>query len=170
MTQLVRAVLLLVFWIALWGEVSLGNVLSGIAVIVLVSVLAPAGRPARVVQLHPVAIVRLAAAMARALVVSSARVAVTSIRPTPERLRATIAEVPLVGGSPLTTMIVAQLIGLTPGTMTVGIESRDGRPVLYVHALGTDDVTALRRDVQELEARVLAAHTPVRGPGEEAAP
>jgi multicomponent Na+:H+ antiporter subunit E len=165
MSTRVRNVLLVVFWLALWGDVTIGNLVAAIAAIVLVLLLAPSGAPRPAVRLHPVAMARLAMSVTRSLVLSSLSVALAALRPTPDRLRAAIVAVPLERGSPLTTTILAQLIGLTPGTLTVSIDTVGDRSVLYVHVLGVDDLDGLRRQVKALEAQVLAAHTPVVTPG-----
>ena len=162
MRRLVGPAALLVVWLLLWGEVSLANLASGVVVVaVLTAVLAPL-RAAPAHRLHAWGVTVLCADLVWRLVVSSLQVARTVITPTPERLRSGVVAAPLASGSPLVATVVADLITLTPGTLTLDV--RSDPPHLLVHVLGLDDPDAVRAEVADLEAMVLRAVEPL---GEE---
>jgi multicomponent Na+:H+ antiporter subunit E len=152
--------LLLAVWLALWGELTAANVAGGIVVVGLVSLAFPARVHDRRHRVRPVGVVRLVAFTLAALARSSVTVARTVLRPTAARLRAGIVRVPLSQDSPLVATIMTQLIGITPGTMVVGVDADGPGIVLLVHALGLGDVDAFRDDIRSLERRVLAAVSP----------
>lgn len=165
MNRFIPRLFALVVWLALWGEVSVVNVVSGVLV---VGILALLFRPEpRGHTLHLVALVRLLAVFAWRLVSSSATVVLAVLAPTPARLRSGVVGVELSHPSSLVATIVADAISLTPGTLT--LEARyahdDGSvasvpPVLYIHVLGLADPAAIRDDVRRLERLVVSAVTP----------
>ncbi len=55
--------------------------------------------------------------------------------------------------------MLASLITLTPGTLTLGTstDAEQGRRVLYVHGMYHPDANALRADLADLEQRMLTA-------------
>jgi multicomponent Na+:H+ antiporter subunit E len=166
--RLLPTVFVLAVWLALWGEISVVNVASGVLVVAILAVLF---RPdPRRHRLHPLALIRLLAVFVWRLVSSSATVVLTVIAPTPARLRSGVVGVPLSQPSPLVATIVADAISLTPGTLTLEAryagdddgESPDSRPpVLYIHVLGLSDPEAIRADVRSLERLVVSAVTPI---------
>jgi len=168
-SRLVPTSFALVVWLALWGEVSVVNVASGVLVVAILALLFrpdPRGH-----TLHPLALVRLLAVFVWRLVSSSATVVLAVLAPTPIRLRSGVVGVGLSHPSPLVATIVADAISLTPGTLTLearyadGESSRNAPPVLYIHVLGLSDPAAIRDDVQRLERLVVSAVTP-KGPVE----
>jgi multicomponent Na+:H+ antiporter subunit E len=155
----------LVVWLALWGEISVANVASGVVVVVILALLFrpdPRGH-----RLHPFALVRLLGVFVWRLVSSSATVVLAVIAPTPARLRSGVVGVELSHPSTLVATIVADAISLTPGTLTLEARYADGGssasapPVLYIHVLGLSDPAAIRDDVRRLERLVVSAITPV---------
>lgn len=76
------------------------------------------------------------------------------IAPSP-RLSPAIVIVPLECRTPRQTAVLASLISLTPGTLTVGVDPAGGE--LWVHGLYGSDPDRLRGDVQRLQSRLLAA-------------
>jgi len=57
--------------------------------------------------------------------------------------------------------LLAALVTLTPGTLTLGTETTaDGTRVLYVHGLYAADADALRAEVRDMETRMLRATRP----------
>jgi multicomponent Na+:H+ antiporter subunit E len=98
-------------------------------------------------------IARLLVFFARALVVSNLRVLWDVVTPS-QISRPGIIRLPLDARTGLEIMLVANLISLTPGTLSIDL-SPDRRN-LYVHVMFLDDVQAARRDMKEgLEKRVL---------------
>jgi multicomponent Na+:H+ antiporter subunit E len=169
--RLVPTLFLLVVWLALWGEVSVVNVASGVLV---VAVLASLFRPEpRRHTLHTFALVRLLAVFVWRLLSSSATVVLAVLAPSPARLRSGVVGVGLSHPSTLVATIVADAISLTPGTLTLETRYSDDEtmasvpPVLYIHVLGLSDPAAIRDDVRRLERLVMSAVTPLdTAPGE----
>lgn len=156
MSRLLAPGLVLLVWLALWGEVSWANIASGLVVVFLIGVIIrPVPRAHRV---NVIGVVRLVAIFFWRLITSSIVVVQTVIRPTPARLRSGVVAIPLTHNSRLVATIVADAISLTPGTLT--LEARGEPPVLYVHVLGLEDPEDIRTDVRGLEKLVLAAVTP----------
>lgn len=155
-----RVVVLLVIWVALWGEPTVGNFLSGLLVVALITWLFPTG-PGRLPSEHegmfrPLAALHYAAFFAWALVKATWDVALTVLSPS-SRLAEAVVAVPLRSRSPVIATMVANSITLTPGTMTIEVDdgvledgsaSADGDDhiVLYVHVLGLGDVESIRAD------------------------
>ena len=88
----------------------------------------------------------------RELLVASFRVAYEVITPD-FHMRAAIIAVPIDLKSDAEITLLANLITLTPGTLTLDVS--DDRTVLYVHAMYVDDVEAFRREIKDgFERRV----------------
>lgn len=149
-----RSLVLFVLWIALWGELSVANVLSGLVAVGLVTWMF-AERSGTTYQVRPWNALRLIAFVARSLVTSSARVAWAVLFPTPERTTTSVQTVALQRGSVFVGAIVANAITLTPGTMTLELDAESLE--LQVHVLGAVDPEAFRIDVLDLERRVADA-------------
>lgn len=150
-----RALALLVMWVALWGEVSPANVVSGIVVVALIHWLF-ADRKGDLHKLRPWNALMTGAFVARSLLLSSVRVVLAVIAPTPQRTSTRVLTVQLQSGSRFLGAIVANFITLTPGTMTLEL---DESLTLHVHVLGDVDPDAFRRDILDLERRVASAVT-----------
>lgn len=164
MSRFVGLLLMLAAWLALWGEVSIVNVVSGIVVVTLLSLVVR--RTDRSYTINPVGLVKLLAIFVWRLITSSAAVVLTVVAPSPARLRSGVVAIVLSNHSPLVAAIVADAISLTPGTLTLdsrypdGSDEGDAPPTLFVHVLGLDDPEAIRDDVRHLEQLVLAAVKP----------
>jgi multicomponent Na+:H+ antiporter subunit E len=165
LSRLLPPLFVLVVWLALWGEVSVANLVSGILVVALIGLII---RPVpRRHTLNPLSLLRLLAVFVWRLVSSSATVVLAVIAPTPARLRSGVVGVSLSQHSRLVATIVADAISLTPGTLTLEARYRDGEdpprgspPVLYIHVLGLADPEDIRADVHRLERLVVSAVTP----------
>ncbi len=98
-------------------------------------------------------LMRLLAFFLRALFVSNLRVLWDVVTPS-HISRPGIIRVALDARTDLEITLVANLISLTPGTLSVDLS--EDRRHLYVHVMFLDDVTAVRREIKEgLERRVL---------------
>ena len=76
-----------------------------------------------------------------------------------KKLRPGIVAVPLTITDSFERTLLASVITLTPGTLSVDLGQRDGRDVLYVHAIDLHDVDAFCRDIKEsFEDRILHLH------------
>lgn len=90
----------------------------------------------------------------RELTLSTLRVAWEVVTPDAKR-RPGIVEVPLDAKTDVEITLLANLVTLTPGTLTIDISSC--RRSMYVHAMFVDDRDALRREIKDgFERRVLA--------------
>ncbi|MGA0815636.1 MAG: Na+/H+ antiporter subunit E, partial [Ilumatobacteraceae bacterium] len=96
--MITRSMALLLLWIALWGEVSVANVLSGVLVVAIVSWLFAHDRPRRYVM-RPVPALRLLLHVLVSLVGSSVRVVFAVLFPTRERIATSVQSVALQQGS-----------------------------------------------------------------------
>ncbi|MDG4832159.1 Na+/H+ antiporter subunit E [Solwaraspora sp. WMMD1047] len=73
-----------------------------------------------------------------------------------------IVDYPARPGSRSELVLLSLIIGLTPGTLTVAVSQRPR--VLYVHGMRAEDLAAFRRDLAEMEWRMLLALRPVDRP------
>lgn len=143
---------LTVLWVVLWRDPSPANLLSGLALAGLVSVLVPTDSRHRV---RPLPLLRFVAFFLRELVAANFVLAREVVTPA-NRIHTGIIAVPLPGFSDLVVTIVANATSLTPGTLTLEV-ARDPEPVLYIHVLHLHDHETARSDVLDLAARVAAA-------------
>jgi multicomponent Na+:H+ antiporter subunit E len=95
-----------------------------------------------------------AAYFGRELSVANAQVVWDVLTPR-SRLNPGIAAVPLRSRTDAEVTLLANLVTLTPGTLTLAI-SRDPA-VLYVHGMYAPDVDAFRAQLTEMETRMLRA-------------
>ncbi len=87
------------------------------------------------------------------LVLSSFRVAKDVITPG-FNFRSGIVALPLYIDRDAEITLLANLITLTPGTLSLDVSN--DKSVIYVHAMDVDDVEALRRDIKEgFETQIL---------------
>jgi len=147
------SIALFVLWIAMMGEVSIVNVLSGLIVVALVNWLFVHDHPRYV--LRPVGAVRLTLSVLKSLVTSSWQVVLAVLLPNARRTETSVQQVQLEHGSAFIGAIVANAITLTPGTMSLDLNTKD--LTLSVHVLGEVDETKFRADVLKLEDMVSKA-------------
>lgn len=86
------------------------------------------------------------------LCLSSLRVAWDIVTPR-HRARPGIIVVPIDARTNGEITILANLVSLTPGSLTLGVSP--DRDALYVHLMFIDDAEAERAAIKEIEARVL---------------
>jgi multicomponent Na+:H+ antiporter subunit E len=151
--RIARLAGLVAIWLALWSDVSLANVLSGVLVAGTIVVLSDTGRPGHLV-VRPVAATRFALYFLYKLVASSVLVARAVLAPR-RRMHTGIVAVPLSGCTDAVATLVADAISLTPGTLT--LEVRRDPLTLYVHVLDLRDVEHVQRDVRTLEVLAVRA-------------
>jgi multicomponent Na+:H+ antiporter subunit E len=120
-----------------------GGLIGGLAVLILREVL-PGPRSSRRVR----RILSLVLLFLYELVVSAVRVAAVVLRPDMSRaVRPAIVAVPLTIKSDAEITLLANLITLTPGTLSVDVSA--DKSVLYVHALCMDDREAMIADIAD---------------------
>ena len=157
-------------WLLLWGEVSVANVVGGLAVAVGVLTVARLDRASlRSARFRPVWAVVYFGDLLWQLVLANVRLAVEIMTPR-DRTHTAIIAVPIRCGSDAVVNLVANSITLTPGTITVDVRrpestisgdvgdtDTDCSAVLYVHCIYGEDIDALRRSVLRLQSSALRA-------------
>jgi multicomponent Na+:H+ antiporter subunit E len=150
---IVRASLLMVAWLALTGDLGVANAAFGLALGWAAMRLAGPQRrfPLDALRRIP-AVLSLGAFVAWELLLSNVRVARVILFPR-RHLRPVLVAVPLDVRSDAAITLLANVLTLTPGTLSVDVST--DRRTLYVHALSAPDPDALVRDVKErFEPRV----------------
>jgi multicomponent Na+:H+ antiporter subunit E len=165
-TRVLGPLLLLGLWMALWGRPSWATFLGGLLVVGLVAAwLWPQRRPGSGYRVHPVALARLVVVFGVQLVRGSLAMAAAVFAPTPTRLATHVVRCRLTVDRPLVTTLVADLVSLVPGSVTIGTLAGPAR--LEVHVMGTGTPAEARAEVARLEARVLAAFEPLGSPADD---
>lgn len=150
---------LVIVWILLWGEVSVANVLSGLVVSILIVVGSGIGSPSKTepddrARVSPIHLALFAFFVLAKLVQSNLALARVVMIPG-NRIRSGVLAIELRSDQPLVMITVANVITLTPGTMT--LESKGSPATLYVNVLQLHDPEAVRRDVADIELRAVKA-------------
>jgi multicomponent Na+:H+ antiporter subunit E len=117
---------LILVWMLLWGTVSAANILSGLAIALLITV-------------------------AYYLVLSSIQVAWLALRPGPPPLSA-VLRAHLAIKSDLVLALAVNIVNLIPGSIALEIDQV--RRIIYVHVIGVDSDRAVNqfyRQVAEVE-------------------
>jgi multicomponent Na+:H+ antiporter subunit E len=138
---------LMLVWILLWGTVSAANILSGLSVALLITVLLPLPMVTVEGRLHPLSLARLMVVVSWYLVLSSVQVAWLAIKPGPPP-RSAVLRIRFAVKSDLVLALGVNAINLTPGTMVLEID-RDQR-LLYVHVLDVASSRAVNRFYHEV--------------------
>ncbi|MFC0268714.1 Na+/H+ antiporter subunit E [Kushneria aurantia] len=154
MIGLMCNLLLAVVWIALSGDFSMAGMITGLVFGYLVMALMQNQFPA----LHGYGtrvprMISFVFYFLKELLVANTRVAFDVLTP-PWHMSPGVIALELKAQTDLEIAFVANLISLTPGTLSLDIS--DDRRVLYIHAMFLDDEKSLREELQELESRALA--------------
>lgn len=155
-------------WLLLWDDLSVANVLSGVAVAVAVLVFAriPGVRAAdddERPRIRPVATAYLVVYVLYKLVEANLILAWEIITPK-NKINVGVVAVPLRTDSEVAMMVVANVITLTPGTVT--IESVGSPPVLYVNVLHLHSIDEVRADLLHIEELCVKAFGSARARGQ----
>ena len=151
-------------WVALWADLTVGNVLGGLIVaLAVVGVARPTGVTGlERTNFRPISALVYAAYFLWQLLKANFVVAWEIITPRLKLNRAIIA-VPMHTTSAGVVTLIANSVTLTPGTLTIYVAeefSSDGDIVertLFVHVLHFIDVESVRRDVLQLERLAIKA-------------
>ncbi len=152
MNWLLLHVMMALLWAALTGDLSLVNVAGGFMVGFLVLVLARGALGSQRYVTRLPRVLGFLVYFLGLLVQANLRVALLVLTP---RLRAqpAIVAIPLDIRDELAITTLANLITLTPGTLSLDVSS--DRRVLYVHAMFVRDVEVFRQGIKAgLERRV----------------
>ena len=156
MMRVVRVAILVILWLALWSDVSVANLLSGVLLAGAIVTVFDTWRPGTVV-VRPVHVVRFALHFVVKLVLASLVVARTVVTPR-HRVNTGIVDVPLRGCSDAVATLIADTVSLTPGTLT--LEVRRDPLTLVIHVLDVRGVEQVRADVRRLEVLAVKAFGP----------
>lgn len=139
-------------WVLLWADPSVANVVSGLVVALVVTSIA--GFPRRVrtndqaVRIAPLSTVYFVGFVLAKLVEANLIVAWEIVTPR-NRIQTGVVAVPLRTESNLAMMVVANVITLTPGTVTIDVDGSP--PILYVNVLHLHDLDEVRADLLRIE-------------------
>ena len=148
---------LAVVWVAMWGDISIANVLGGLLVGAAVSFVFPLPPLRMQLQVRPLRLVWLVVHLLGSVVVASVEVSVLTLRF--RRVpRNAVIEVDLRTASDFVLTVVAEMSSLVPGSIVV--EARRSTHTLFLHVLDADNeegAERMRRQVLALERRVVLA-------------
>jgi multicomponent Na+:H+ antiporter subunit E len=157
--RILTMALLVAAWCALWGSVSVANILSGTLVVVAATLFSGVDRNAG--GLHIVALLYFVWLVVVDLVVSTVQVAWEILTPTDYTDEAIIAvDTKLESRSHLLMLVVA--ITVTPGTAVIDSDADTGR--LYLHLLHAEKAPEIElhvRHLAELACRALPVNEEV---------
>jgi multicomponent Na+:H+ antiporter subunit E len=148
---------LMLVWILLWGMVSAANIVSGLAIALVITVLLPLPAVPVEGRLHPVSLLRLIAVVAYDLTLSSLQVAWLAIKPGPPPLSA-VLRAHLAIKSDLVLALAVNIVTLTPGSIVLEIDQ--ARRMIYVHVLDVGSDRAVKRfyrQVSQIERLLVAS-------------
>lgn len=146
-------ILLALIWVAVSGDFSGASLLAGFLLgyiilgVTLRDVPAFSGYVRRVPK-----VIRFVGFFARELFVSNLRVAYDVVTPT-DYMRPAVIAVPLDAKTDGEITFFANLLSLTPGTLSLDVSS--DRRVLYIHIMYLDDLQETHKQIKYFESRVL---------------
>ncbi|MDR0481922.1 MAG: Na+/H+ antiporter subunit E [Cellulomonadaceae bacterium] len=150
-------VFLIVVWMALWGNIHLGTIISGVVVAVGITMVFPQPQVDRRVVIHLGFVVRLVARFLVDLVRASFNVAWLAFKPGPMPHSALVG-VQLRPAPEQYFAMTAGLTSLVPGAVVVEADAENSAMLLHVMDIeGSGGALGVRRDTLALEARVLDA-------------
>lgn len=153
--RLTLALVFVLAWALVTGSFSAPNLLFGALIGGAAALLTRDGRRFSPLPIRPLRLVRLAGLFLVELIKSGLRVAAVVLRPQ-MKVAPGIVAVPLRLERDFEIALLANLITLTPGTLSVDV-SPDKR-VLYVHCVDMPDPDAVIADVRTgFEQRILEA-------------
>ena len=133
---------LMFVWILLWGPVSAANILSGLAIALLITLLLPLPTVPIEGKLHPLSLLRLGVTVFYYLALSSVQVAWLAVKPGPPPLSA-VLRAHVAVKSDLVLALAVNIINLIPGSIVLEIDQT--RRMLYVHVIDVGSDRAVSR-------------------------
>lgn len=147
-------VMLAFAWAALLGEFSVVNLVAGFGLGYLMLWVMQFVMQSSTYFVKVRQVIALIYIFTIELIKSNLRVAYSVIFP--EQIRPGIVAIPLDIKSDSEITLLANMITLTPGTLSLDVSN--DRTVLYVHGMHVDDLESFRRDIKEgFERRVQEA-------------
>lgn len=147
------SLLIVVFWLLLINQLSMGHLVLGTLIAVAVPKFTSAYWPARVRIRNPAAIASYALIVLWDIVVANMQVAWLILFHRGDRLRSHFVAVPLSLTSPEAITVLAGTVTMTPGTVSCDV-SADGRALL-VHCLDVADTAEMVAAIQSRYERRL---------------
>jgi multicomponent Na+:H+ antiporter subunit E len=138
---------LILVWILLWGSVSVANVVSGLAIALVITLLLPLPVVPVEGRVHPLSLARLVLLVGWDLVLSSLQVAWLAIRPGPPP-RSAVLWVRVAVKSDLVLALAANIVTLTPGSIVLEIDQT--RRLMYVHVIDVSSESAVSRFYRQM--------------------
>jgi multicomponent Na+:H+ antiporter subunit E len=151
---------LMLVWILLWGTVSAANIISGLVIALVITLLLPLPVVPTEGRVHPLSLMRLIGLVAWYLVLSSLQLAWLAVKPGSPPLSA-VLRAHLAIKSDLVLALAVNIINLTPGTIVLEIDQV--RRMIYVHVIdvGSDRaVTRFYRQIEQIERLLVASLEP----------
>lgn len=148
---------LILVWMLLWGNVSAANLLSGLAVALVITLLLPLPAVPIEGRLHPISLLRLVILVGYYLVLSSAQVAWLAVKPGPPP-RSAVLRAHVAIKSDLVLALTVNVLNLIPGGIVLEIDQT--RRMIYVHVIdaGSDkSVQRFYRQVADVERLMIAS-------------
>jgi multicomponent Na+:H+ antiporter subunit E len=144
-------------WVLLWGKLSAGNILGGLAIAMVITVLLPLPAVPIEGRLHPLSLLRLVVVVAYQLVLSSVQVAWLAVKPGPPLLSA-VLRARLAIKSDLVLALAVNIMSLIPGSIVLEVDQE--RRLVYVHVIDVGNEKAVARfyrQVEQIERLLVAA-------------
>jgi multicomponent Na+:H+ antiporter subunit E len=139
---------LMLVWILLWGTVSAANIMSGLAVALIITLLLPLPVVPIEGRVHPLSLLRLLATVAYYLVLSSVQVAWLAVRPGSPPLSA-VLRAHVAVKSDLVLALAVNIFNLIPGSIVLEIDQ--SRRMLYMHVIDVGSDRAVNRFYRQIE-------------------
>jgi len=148
---------LMLVWILLWGTVSAANILSGLAIALLITLLLPLPAVPVEGRLHPLSLLRLIVTVFYYLALSSVQVAWLAVKPGPPPLSA-VLRAHVAVKSDLVLALAVNIFNLIPGSIVLEIDQ--ARRMLYMHVIDVGSERAVNRfyrQVAQVERLLVSA-------------
>ena len=153
MNLFILNILLSLAWLGLTGEFTPVNFFIGIILGYMILWLSERGRLSRGYFMKVPLVVRFIFYFFWEVVKSNFKVMHEVLTPK-QKMKPGIVAIPLAAKTDLEITLFANLITLTPGTLSLDVS--DDRSTLYVHAMFIEDVDDFKRNLkEELETRLL---------------
>jgi multicomponent Na+:H+ antiporter subunit E len=138
---------LMLVWLLLWGTISAANILSGLAIALLITLLLPLPAVPIEGKLHPLSLLRLMVTVFYYLALSSVQVAWLAVKPGPPPLSA-VLRAHVAVKSDLVLALSVNIFNLIPGSIVLEIDQT--RRMLYMHVIDVGSERAVGRFYRQI--------------------
>ncbi|MGV0793982.1 Na+/H+ antiporter subunit E [Mycolicibacterium sp. XJ1819] len=148
---------LVLVWILLWGSFSVGNILSGLGIALLITMLLPLPEVPVQGRVHPISLMWLVVKVAYYLIRSSFQIAILAIKPGPPPLSA-VLRAHLSLKSDLVLALSVNIFNLIPGSIVLEIDLEHRMLYMHVFDVGSDrGLDRFYRQVSDVERMLIRA-------------